>query len=110
MDGPQAVGGDDASGSQQPGLMWTPEIENTIDLWQQTGNFPFPDLQLYPQPQWSSLSRVDLRLIYNVAQMCSESIRDATSKVIVWADLMPKSVLHPPSQHCVGRFKTSGLY
>lgn len=90
MDGPQATGGEEAFGVPQANLLWTPEIERAIELWQQTGELPFPDLQLYPQPQWSSLTKIDLRLIYNLAQICSESNRNRTTKVIIWTELMPK--------------------
>ena len=74
----------------QANLLWTPEIERNVDLWRQTGQFPFADLQITPQPQWQSFSRTDLRLVYHLASVCWEMQQSRTSKLTIWTDLMPK--------------------
>ncbi|KAK8067093.1 hypothetical protein PG997_013840 [Apiospora hydei] len=64
---------DDRSATpDKPDLMWTPEIEAAIELWQQTGVFPFSSLNIYPTPAPQYYSMEDLRLIYHVAAICHE--------------------------------------
>ncbi|KAL5114344.1 hypothetical protein ACEQ8H_007781 [Pleosporales sp. CAS-2024a] len=75
---------------QQPNLLWTPEIEATIEVWRRTGEFPFPDLRVYPQPQWHTMSRTDLRLIHHLSSISNEMFRNRTSKSTLWTDMMPK--------------------
>ncbi|MBE7180384.1 MAG: hypothetical protein INR71_04090 [Terriglobus roseus] len=102
MDSPSAGQGDEGPSSQQANLLWTPDVENAVELWQQTGQFPFPELQVYPQPQWSGMSKIDLRLVHHVAQVCSENLRNRTSKITVWTELMPKSVESSPVPPLLG--------
>jgi hypothetical protein len=91
MDSPTAAGGEDASLTlHHANLLWTPEIEKTVDIWRQTGAFPFPELPVFPQPQWGLLSKVELRLVHHIAQICCEVDRNRTSKTTLWTDLMPK--------------------
>jgi hypothetical protein len=90
MDSPTAMMPESPQSSPQPNLLWTPEIEATIDLWRQTGEFPFPELQVYPQPQWHALSRTDLRLIHHLSTISNEMFRNRTSKSTLWTDMMPK--------------------
>ncbi|KAF2104282.1 hypothetical protein NA57DRAFT_62917 [Rhizodiscina lignyota] len=90
MDSPTAAGGDDGSLSLQANLLWTPEIEKTVETWRQTGEFPFPELNIFPQPQWSAFTRIDLRLLHHIAQICCEVNRNRTSKITLWTELMPK--------------------
>lgn len=89
MDSPTA--GDEALRlPNQANLLWTPEIEKTVNNWRATGQFPFPDLHIFPQPQWHSLSKTDLRLIYHLSSITSELQSSRTSKLTIWTDLMPK--------------------
>ena len=81
---------------QQPNLLWTPEIEATIELWRQTGEFPFPELRVYPQPQWRALTTVDLRLVHHLSSISNEMFRNRTSKSTLWTDMMPKYAPIPP--------------
>lgn len=70
-------------------LLWTPEIEAEIERWQQTGNFPFPDLYIYPAPSPQFFSFEDLRLIHHVASVSSElGIHDA-SNFTIWTRQIP---------------------
>lgn len=89
MDSPTAAVGEDLN-IHSSNLLWTPEIEKTIENWRQTGEFPFPELPLFLKPEWNLLSKVDLRLVHHVMQICCEVNRSRTSKVTIWTDLMPR--------------------
>ncbi len=45
------------------------EIEAQVRQWQQTGVFPFPSLNIYPDPLPQFLSFEDLRLLHHVASI-----------------------------------------
>lgn len=98
MDSPTAMMPESPQSPQQPNLLWTPEIEATIELWRQTGEFPFPELRVYPQPQWRTLTTVDLRLVHHLSSISSEMFRNRTSKATLWTDMMPKYGPIPPSR------------
>lgn len=82
------------SPSGQADLSWTPDISRAVDQWQTTGAFPFPDLPIYPQPQWHLLDRMDLRLIYHVSSVCSEMLQSRTSKLTIWTEVLPRFVVY----------------
>jgi hypothetical protein len=90
MDSPTAIMPESPQAPQQPNLLWTPEIEATIELWRQTGEFPFPELRIYPQPEWRAYAKTDLRLIHHLSSITNEMFRNRTSKMTLWADMMPK--------------------
>lgn len=77
----------------QPNLLWTSEIESLIDLWQATGEFPFPELRVYPQPAWQQYTKTDLRLIHHLASISDQMLRCGLSKLTIWSDYLPKYVL-----------------
>lgn len=78
-----------AATPEKADLLWTPEIEAEIERWQQTGNFPFPDLYIYPAPSPQFFSFEDLRLIHHVASVSSElGIHDA-SNFTIWTRQIP---------------------
>jgi len=78
-----------AATPEKADLLWTPEIEAEIERWQQTGNFPFPDLYIYPAPSPQFFSFEDLRLIHHVASVSSElGIHDA-SNFTIWTRQTP---------------------
>ncbi|KAL9066250.1 MAG: hypothetical protein Q9157_007211 [Trypethelium eluteriae] len=81
-----------ATQPQQPNLMWTPDIEHSVDVWQQTGRFPFPELQIYPQPHWTAFSRDDLRLLYHLSQISNDMIASKSSKLTLWVEYMPRFI------------------
>lgn len=80
--------------STGPNLLWTPQIERDIELWQQTGVFPFRELGLQSFDQFRKLNAVDLRLIHHL----SSTYRDMQSIDFVhctlWANEIPKYVWH----------------
>ena len=93
MDSPTAPSIEEiATQPQQPDLMWTPEIEQIVDTWQRTSQFPFPELHVYPRPHWSSYSRDDLRLLYHVSQISNDMIASKSSKLTLWIEYMPRLV------------------
>ncbi|KAF2196378.1 hypothetical protein GQ43DRAFT_259724 [Delitschia confertaspora ATCC 74209] len=112
MDNPAAIITESPK-SQGPNLLWTPEIDSTVELWRQTGQFPFPDLRVYPQPQWQAFSKTDLRLIHHLASISNEMFRNRTSKLAIWTELMPKflsvAATHPFVMHSVLAFAASHL-
>lgn len=70
-------------------MLWTPENEAEIELWQQTGVFPFPDLGVYPEPNPQYFSVEDLRLIQHVASISQElSLHDA-GNFTIWTGQIP---------------------
>ena len=78
-----------AASPEKPDMLWTPEIEAEIERWQQTGNFPFQDMYIYPAPDPRYYSTEDLRLIHHVAAISREfSIHDATNFTI-WTRQIP---------------------
>ncbi|KAJ4373184.1 hypothetical protein N0V83_003476 [Neocucurbitaria cava] len=98
---------------QQPNLLWTPEIEATVEIWRQTGEFPFPELRVYPQPQWRALGKTDLRLIHHLSSISNEMFRNRTAKSTLWTDMMPKflsiAASHPFVMHSILAFSASHL-
>ncbi|KZL83513.1 c6 transcription factor protein [Colletotrichum incanum] len=73
----------------KPDLMWTPEVEAAISLWQQTGQFPFPNLGIYPAPNPQYLNVEDLRLIYHVASICDELAAFDANGFTLWTRQIP---------------------
>jgi len=113
MDNPTAMAPESPKSPQQPNLLWTPEINITIDHWIQTGQFPFPELRVYPQPQWSLYPKTDLRLIHHLSSISNEMFRNNTSKLTIWTDMMPKflsiAATHPFVMHSILAFSASHL-
>ena len=66
---------------EQPAVVLTPGSENRLDLWQQTGSFPYPDLQVFPTPQTQQYSKNELRLSHHLSSICNMTI---------WTQEMPK--------------------
>jgi hypothetical protein len=73
-------------------LLWTPEIEADIERWQRTGNFPFPDLYIYPAPAPQFFSFEELRLIHHVASVSSELGVSDASGFTIWTRQIPTYV------------------
>jgi hypothetical protein len=90
MDNPSASIPESPKSPHQPNLLWTPEIDATIELWRQTGEFPFPELRVYPQPQWRIFPKNDLRLVHHLASISNEMFANRTSRLTLWTDMMPK--------------------
>lgn len=90
MDNPAIASGESPKSPGQPNLLMNPEIEAAIDLWQQTGAFPFTGLPIFPQPEWHSYSKSELRLIHHVCSITQDMMSSETSKLTIWAALMPR--------------------
>ncbi|ORY16362.1 hypothetical protein BCR34DRAFT_476268 [Clohesyomyces aquaticus] len=113
MDSPTAMVPDSPKSPQQPNLLWTPEIDATIELWRQTNEFPFPELRVLPQPQWRAFSKTDLRLIHHLSSISNEMFRHRTSRLTIWTDMMPKflsiAATYPFVMHSILAFSASHL-
>ncbi|KXJ93259.1 hypothetical protein Micbo1qcDRAFT_54373 [Microdochium bolleyi] len=73
----------------KPDLMWNPRIEAAIQLWQQTGAFPFPALSIYPAPDPQAYTLEELRLIYHVSAICDEMNRMDANGFTLWTRQIP---------------------
>jgi hypothetical protein len=89
MDAP-IPGGERQKTPERANLLWTREIEREIDVWQRTGNFPFPDMYLFPVPSPRYYSTEDLRLIHHVASVSRDMELRAASKFNVWTSKIPR--------------------
>ena len=73
----------------KPDLMWTPEIEASLENWKQTGIFPFPNLNIYPAPSPEKYTLEDLRLIHHVASICDELGVMGADSFTLWTRQIP---------------------
>jgi hypothetical protein len=78
---------DRATSPDKPDLMWTPEIEATIEQWQRTGMFPFPNI--YPAPSPHLLSIEELRLIHHVASISHHMESINANGFTLWTRQIP---------------------
>ncbi|KAK3643955.1 hypothetical protein LTR56_006745 [Elasticomyces elasticus] len=76
---------------EQPSMLLTPGSESRIDLWQQTGSFPYPDLQVFPPPQTHEYSKNELRLIHHLSSISNDLLLKGTSHLTVWTPKMSKA-------------------
>jgi hypothetical protein len=83
---------DDAMRSGQPTLNCGKETEALTASWYHTGQFPFPNLSIYPPIQHKSMTRNELRLISSVCSMLDTVYSSGTEKLTLWCDIMPKCV------------------
>lgn len=74
---------------ERPDLLWTAEIESEIERWQQTGEFPFPGLYIYPAPAPQYFSVEELRLIYHVASISMELSMHDAGNFTIWTGQIP---------------------
>jgi hypothetical protein len=85
--------GSDSEGQQSPeqaAVMLTPNSENRVDLWQQSGNYPFPDLQVFPPPHAHEYSKNDLRLIHHLSTISNDLLLKGSTSLTMWSQKMPK--------------------
>ncbi|CAK7568102.1 MAG: hypothetical protein SEPTF4163_006085, partial [Sporothrix epigloea] len=73
----------------RPDMMWTPEIEADLSRWQQTGVFPFPALNVYPEPNPQYLPVESLRLIHHVASICHQLRSVNAEGFTIWTRQIP---------------------
>lgn len=88
-------------------MMWTPEIEADIARWQQTGIFPFPALNIYPEPNPQYLSVESLRLIYHVASICHQLRSIDADGFTIWTRQIPTYVAFV--DYLAGRIRDQGI-
>ena len=88
----ESVGSDSDSqpSPEQAAVLLTPNSESRVDLWQQTGSFPYPELQVFPPPQTHEYSKNELRLIHHLSSISNELMQKGTSRLTLWAQKMPK--------------------
>lgn len=80
---------DERATPDRPDLLWTPEIEAQIELWQQTGEFPFPSLYILPAPSPQFFSVEDLRLIHHVASISWDLNLHDAGNFTIWTGQIP---------------------
>lgn len=88
----ESIGIDEQSqGSpEQSSIVFTPDTESRIDLWQQTGSFPYPELQVFPPPQTHEYSKTDLRLIHHLSSVSNDLLLTGSTGLTLWTQKMPK--------------------
>ncbi|EME48092.1 hypothetical protein DOTSEDRAFT_69884 [Dothistroma septosporum NZE10] len=78
------------SSPEQSRLVFTPGTEGRIDMWQQTGSFPYPSLQVFPPPQTHEYSKNELRLIHHLSAISNDLLLQSTSNLTIWTQKIPK--------------------
>lgn len=78
------------SSPEQPCVLLTPSSESRLEQWQQTGGFPYPDLQVFPPPPTQEYSKNDLRLIHHLSTISNDLMLKGTSNMTVWTQKIPK--------------------
>ncbi|KAF2757154.1 hypothetical protein EJ05DRAFT_57176 [Pseudovirgaria hyperparasitica] len=113
MDSPSVSSPGGFDGTASANLLWTKEIEQTVDIWLRNGEFPFPELRVYPQPQWHSYSKTELRLIHHLCSITNEMLRNRSTKLTVWTDCLPQVISlgasHAHVMHAMLAFSASHL-
>lgn len=74
--------------------MWTPKIEDEVRIWQQTNNFPFPEmkLQLFPQQDFRIYNYRDLRLIHHLSAIYRDVMLANFVQCTLWVQQIPRFV------------------
>lgn len=77
---------------EQLPLVFTPGTESRVDLWQQTGSFPYPDLNVYPPPSPQEHSKTELRLMHHLSSISNDLLLNNCNNLTLWTHKLPKSV------------------
>lgn len=72
-----------------PDLLWTPEVQTTLDQWRRTCLFPFPGLDINPTPSPQLYSYQELRLIYHVASISHQLGALEANGFTLWTSKIP---------------------
>lgn len=75
---------------EQPSLVLTPGTETRLDLWQRTGSFPYPDLQVFPPPQTHEYSKTELHLIHHLSAIANDLLLKGSTHLTTWTQKLPK--------------------
>ena len=78
-----------SSAAGQPDLKWTPENEAAIELWKETRQFPFPELNLFSPPPPQRFSLAELRLIHHLGQLSRDGLMHGTGAFTIWTNKIP---------------------
>lgn len=81
---------DDPQGSDRPTVAFTPRTESQIDSWQQTGSFPYPNLNILPPPRAHDYNDVDLRLIHHLSSTSNQLLMMGITNMTTWTQKMPQ--------------------
>ena len=81
---------EDGSSPEQAAVMLTPGSESRVDLWQQSGNYPFPDLSVFPPPAAHEYSKNDLRLLHHLSSISNDLLIKGSTGFTMWSQKMPK--------------------
>lgn len=85
------------SSPEQTSMPSTPDLEQSIDVWQQTGTFPYPELQVFPTPRPHDYTRTELLLIHRVSTLSCSLLVNGTTDMTIWTARVPKYDL--PNAH-----------
>ncbi|KAL1302796.1 hypothetical protein AAFC00_003137 [Neodothiora populina] len=100
-------------GPERASLPCSAETEQSVNLWLQTGNFPFPELQVFPTPQVQSYSRNDLVLIAHLSSVARSLLVNGMGGVNVWTTKIPQylsiATSYPYVMHAFLAFSASHL-
>lgn len=77
---------------EQLPLVFTPGTESRVDLWQQTGSFPYPDLNVFPPPSTQEHSKTELRLMHHLSSISNDLLLNNCNNLTLWTHKLPKSV------------------
>lgn len=75
---------------EQSSITLTPGTESRVENWQQSGVFPYPDLQVYPSPRTQEYSKNELRLIHCLSTISNDLLLRGTTNLTIWTQKMPK--------------------
>jgi hypothetical protein len=78
-----------AATSKTPDLLWNPEVKADVELWQQTGEFPFPNLCIFPALAPELFSFEELCLIHHVASISVKLTMHDAGNFTTWAAQIP---------------------
>lgn len=98
------MGSDTASQSGSPEqlpLVFTPAAESRLDHWQQTGSFPYPDLNVFPQPVAHEYSKTDLRLIHHISSISNDLHLNNSNNLTLWTQKCPSQYIPKESRMLV---------
>jgi hypothetical protein len=73
-------------------VTFTTDSEQIINTWLQTGQFPYPELQVFPTLQPQAYSRSDIQLIIHISSIARYLFLNDTSEMTVWSPRVPECV------------------
>ncbi|EMC92251.1 hypothetical protein BAUCODRAFT_78015 [Baudoinia panamericana UAMH 10762] len=90
---------------EQQSLQLSPGSESRVEQWQQSGRFPYPEMQVFPHPHAHEYSRNDLRLIHHLSTIANNLTLKGASHLTTWTQKVPKFLsvasTHPYVMHAL---------